>query len=108
MESIMSFINSFIDIIQSALQWIIDAIVKVLWGVLYVVVDGVLTVVTGFVSLIDLSTLVTKLTASWGLLPPSIVWIITQSGLAQCLAIIGYAYLIRMTLNLIPSTFTRV
>jgi hypothetical protein len=77
-------------------------------GILYVVVDGLLTVVTGFVSLIDLSTIISSLTSSWGLLPPQIVWIISHSGLEQCLAIIGYAYLARMLLNLIPATDTRL
>jgi hypothetical protein len=105
---IMSFFNVVVSIISSALTWLVSAVVKVIWGVLYVVIDGLLTVVSGFVSLIDLSNLIAHLTASWGLLPPTVVWVITQSGLAQCLAIIGYAYLIRMLLNLIPATFTRV
>jgi hypothetical protein len=108
LNPIMSFCNAVVSILASGFTWLINGIVKVIWGVLYVIVDGLLTVVSGFVSLIDLSTVIASLTASWGLLPPTIVWVITQSGLAQCLAIIGYAYLIRMLLNLIPATFTRI
>lgn len=105
---IMSFCNAVVSILASGLTWLINGFVKVIWGVLYVIVDGLLTVISGFVSMIDLSTVFTKLTSSWGLLPDQIVWAITQSGLAQCLAIIGYAYLIRMLLNLIPGVFTRI
>lgn len=107
-ESVLTFLNSVVGVIGSALTWVTDAIGSVLWGFLYLVISGLLSVVSGFVSLIDLSTIATNLTASWGLLPPQVVWVINQSGLADCLAIIGYAYIIRMTLNLIPSTFTRV
>lgn len=107
-EPIMDGLNSLGGIIAAGLKWLIDGMVELIWGILYVIVDGLLTVVSGFVSVIDLSTLLTNLTSSWGLLPAQIVWIISHTGLAQCLAIIGYAYGIRMLLNLIPATFTRI
>jgi hypothetical protein len=105
---IMAFCNAVVSFFGDGLLWIINGFVNVIWGILYVVIDGLLSVVTGFVSLIDLSTIITKLTSSWGLLPDQVVWIINQSGLAECLSIIGYAYLTRMILNLIPAEFTRV
>jgi hypothetical protein len=105
---IMDALNGLAHLIWLPFQWLIDGIVTILWGVLYVVVDGLLSVVTALVSLIDISTLITNLTTSWGLLPSSVSWIIGQAGLAQALTIIGYAYIIRMTLNLIPATFTRL
>lgn len=108
LNPIMNFCNAIGQYIVSGLEWLLNGIVKVIWGVLYTVLDGVLTVITGFVSLIDLSTVTLELTSSWGLLPSQIVWFISQMGLAQALAIIGYAYIIRMLLNLIPATFTRV
>jgi hypothetical protein len=104
----MDALNAFVHFWNTALTWIMSAFVDLLWGVLYIVVDGLLTVVSGFVSLIDISTVVEHLASSWGLLPAQIVWIISGSGLAQCLAILGYAYLIRMIINLIPATFTRI
>lgn len=107
-QPIMDALNGLVNIINTGLKWVLDSFVELIWGILYVVVDGLLTVVTGFVSLIDLSTIISSLTSSWGLLPPQIVWIISHSGLEQCLAIIGYAYLARMLLNLIPATFTRL
>jgi len=107
-QPILDALNGIAGIFGSALLWVVNSIVTVIWGVLYVVIDGLLTVISGFVSLIDLSTVITSLTASWGLLPAQIVWVISHSGLAQCLAIIGYAYVIRMILNLIPATFTRI
>lgn len=107
-QPIMDALNAIGGLIASGIEWLLNGLVDLFWGVLYVVVDGLLTVVSGFVSLIDLSTVITNISSSWGLLPPQIVWIITHTGLAQCLGIIGYAYLTRMLLNLIPSTFTRV
>ena len=108
LQPIMDALNAFIHFWNTALTWLMSGFVDLLWGVLYIVIDGLLTVVSGFISLIDLSTLITNLTASWGLLPAQIVWIISSSGLAQCLAILGYAYAIRMIINLIPATFTRI
>lgn len=107
-QPIMDALNAVVHFLGSGLQWLMSGFVDLLWGVLYIVVSGLLTVVSGFVSLIDLSTIITSLSSSWGLLPTQINWIIANSGLAQCLAIIGYAYLARMLINLIPATFTRV
>ena len=107
-QPIMDALNGLVGIFVSALTWLMSGFVDLIWGVLYIVVSGLLTVVSGFVSLIDLSTVIANLTSSWGLLPSQITWVISNSGLAQCLAIIGYAYLARMILNLIPATFTRV
>jgi uncharacterized membrane protein YeiH len=46
--------------------------------------------------------------ATWSHLPTQLIWLINAVGLPQCFAILGAAYLIRLTLNLIPSVFTRV
>jgi len=105
---IMSALNGIASILWAIIQWVLNGIVVVLWAVLYVVISGLLSCVTAIVSAIDLSNVMANLSSSWGLLPSSVVWIITQSGLSQALAIIGYAYIIRMTLNLIPATFTRL
>jgi len=107
-QPIMDALNAVVHFLGSGLQWLMSGFVDLIWGVLYIVISGLLTVVSGFVSLIDLSTIITSLSSSWGLLPTQICWVIAHSGLSQCLAIIGYAYLIRMTLNLIPGAFTRV
>jgi len=37
-----------------------------------------------------------------------LIWLINAVGLPQCFALLGAAYLIRLTLNLIPGVFTRV
>jgi hypothetical protein len=108
LQPLMDFGNAVVHFLASGLLWLITGFVDLIWGVLYIVVSGLLSVVSGFVSLIDLSTIIANLTASWGLLPTQIVWVISHSGLAQCLSIIGYAYMARMLLNLIPAEFTRV
>lgn len=105
---IMNFLNSFFSIFVNFFTWLATSITTIIWGALYIVVDGLLTVVVGIVGLIDVSTLITSLASNWGLLPGPIIWFINQSGLPQAMAIVGYAYLIRMTMNLIPATFTRI
>jgi len=108
MDSIIQFLNSFASLIGSFFTWLADTLVSIIWGALYLIYDGFLTLIVAIVSAIDLSTLVTQTMASWGLLPDQLVYLINQVGVPQGLAILGYAYLIRMGLNLIPSVITRV
>lgn len=105
---IMAFINGIGSIISGVLGWILDAIFKVIWGCLYVLYDGLLTTMEGVLSMLDVSTLTSALTSSWTGVPAVLLWIVSQAGLASAVAIIGYAYGIRMLLNLIPGVFTRV
>jgi hypothetical protein len=108
LSPIMSFLNSFISIINSFVLWIANALTAILWGSLYIIMDGLLTVIVGIVGLIDVSTIVTSLASSWGIVPPVVIWFINQCGFPQAVALIAYAYGIRMLLNLIPAEFTRI
>jgi len=96
------------EYIKGALAWVLDSIVTVLWSVLYFIYDGFLTMLTAVVAAIDVSTLITDMAAQWGLLPDVMVFLVNQCGLPQMIAIIVYAYGIRMALNLIPSVVTRI
>jgi hypothetical protein len=108
LSPIMSFINGFVALLNSFFTWIADAITAVVWGSLYIIMDGLLTVIVGIIGLIDVSTIVSSLASSWGLIPAQLAWFINECGVPQAVALIAYAYGIRMLLNLIPATFTRV
>lgn len=105
---LMSFINAIGGIISGVLGWMMDAFFKLLWGCLYIVYDGILTTMEGVLAMIDVSSITSALTSSWTGAPALMLWIVSQTGLASAVAIIGYAYGIRMILNLIPGVFTRV
>lgn len=108
MDALISFVNSFVEILKSAFLWVADALVSIIWGILYIIFDGFLTLIAGIIGAIDISTLVSQASVSWGLLPGPLVYLINQTGIPQGLAILGYSYVIRFTLNLIPSSITRI
>jgi len=105
---IMDFLNGFISIIESIAEWVINAVLTVVWSGFYFVFDGFLTMIAGVISIIDVSTILTNLVANWGGISPQVAWLINQTGIPQGLEIIGGAYLIRMCLNLIPGSVTRI
>ena len=76
--------------------------------VAYTILDGLFLVVETALAAIDVSSIVFNYAASWSALPTQLVWLINASGLPQCFAILGAAYLIRLTLNVIPASLTRV
>ncbi|MGD9950068.1 MAG: DUF2523 family protein [Desulfobulbus sp.] len=76
--------------------------------VFFTIFDGLLTVIETTLAAINLSAVVFNYAAAWSHLPDQLIWLINAIGLPQCFAILGAAYLIRLTLNLIPSVFTRV
>lgn len=105
---IMAFLNGVWHYVESIVTWIFNAILVVLWGALYVIIDGFLTMISAIISALDVSTLLVNMSVSWGGLSPQVAWLINQSGIPTGMTFIGLAYLIRMTLNLIPGAFTRI
>ena len=108
MSGIMNFLNIFFATIQSLLGWVLDGALYVLKTAFYFPFDGLLTVVSGLISSVNVSDLVVSSASSWGLMPPQLLYIVNQIGIPQGLTILAYAYMIRLTLNLIPAAFTRI
>lgn len=108
MLGIMSFINSFFSTIQSLLGWCLDGLMYVLKTALYFPFDGLLTMITGIVSALNFSSLAISSATTWGAMPPQLIYIINAVGFPQGLSILASAYVIRMTLNLIPAALTRI
>lgn len=108
----LSFITNFFNdvgaILTSFLTWVLNGIVAIVSGVLYVILDGFFVVCMAVINAINLSTILTQAFANWGVLPVQLVYLINQIGIPQGLTMIGYAYVIRMTLNLLPGSITRV
>ncbi len=105
---IISWLRTFWNWIETAFTWILDGLILIIQFVFFTILDGLLTVVETALAAIDLSSVAFNYAAAWSNMPDQLVWLINAVGLPQCFTILGAAYLIRLTLNLIPSVFTRV
>ncbi len=108
MFGIMAFINGFFTTIQTLLGWVLDGMLYVLKTALYFPFDGLLTVVSGLISVLNVSSLIVSSASTWGGMPPQLLYIVNAIGIPQGLAILASAYLLRMGLNLIPAALTRI
>ena len=105
---IIDWLSTFWCWIETAITWILDGFILLLQFVFFTILDGLLTIIETFFAAVDLSSVVFNYSASWSGLPDQLVWLISAVGLPQCFTILGAAYLIRLSLNLIPSWATRV
>jgi hypothetical protein len=108
MDFLKDFITSFWDAIETAFSWLLDGFLYLVVTVFYWFYDGFLTLIAALISTIDLSSLGFTEFSLWLDLPLELIYMINQFGLPQCASIIAGAYSIRLILNLIPSTLTRV
>lgn len=108
MDWLVSFINSFFSKFWGLFKFALDAFFSVFKTFIYMIFDGFCTVVTGFISSLDLSALAFTQYAQWSNLPPQAIYLINQLALPQCASLIAGAMLVRMLLNLVPAAFTRI
>ena len=109
LNRIGEFVSAFFGQLLDVLEWLLSGFVYIVSEIFYLIFDVILTVLEGIINAIDFAQL-TALTAfsDWGLLPDQILYVLGRLNFAQALAILSSAYLIRLTLNLIPAAFTRV
>ena len=115
MQWLKDFINDFWDSVRIFFVFLLDGILSLLnviftalTNFFYTVFDGFLVVVYGIFSALDFSALVFNTAASWGSMPPQLIWFINEIALPQCFTMVTAAVGIRMLLNLIPAAFTRI
>ena len=108
MSIFYSFINTFFSSLYYVMKWCLDGLLYVLKTFLYFPFDGLLTVIESFFSALNFSSVIFSSSSVWAGLPPQLIWILNAVGFPQCMTLIAAAYLIRLTLNLIPSWATRV
>jgi hypothetical protein len=106
--TIIDWLRTFWNWVQTGFTWILDGFILLLQFVAFTLLDGLLLVIETTLAAIDLSSVIFNYAATWSNLPTQLVWLINAVGLPQCFSILGAAYMIRLTLNLIPSVFTRV
>ena len=105
---IIDWLSSVWHWVETGFTWILDGFILLIQFVFFTIFDGLLTVIETALAAINLSSMLFNYAAAWSNLPTQLIWLINAVGLPQCFTILGAAYLIRLTLNLIPSVFTRV
>lgn len=108
MDFIFSFLSKFYQFFTDIAGWLLDGAVEVIKSAVFFIYDGILSTATAFISSLDISTIFFTSLTTWGLLPPQLLYVINQVNLPQCLSMLFYAYMIRLTLNLIPASLTRL
>ena len=106
--ALFQWLADFWDIFKEAFIWIFDSLLGVVQFIAFTIIDGLLSVLETLISAVDFSSVAFNYAAHWSALPSQLIWLIDKAGLPQCLTLLGSAYLIRLTLNLIPSWATRV
>lgn len=106
--TIINWLRTFWGWVETGFTWILDGLILLVQFVFFTIFDGILSVVEAFIAAINLSSVAVNYAAGWSHLPTQLIWLINATGLPQCVALLGAAYLIRLLLNLIPSWATRV
>lgn len=106
--AIIKWLKDFWATVLVFVDWCLDGFILLLQFVFYAILDGLLLIIEAFFSALDLSSIALSYSATWANLPTQSIWLMNQIALPQGLALLAGAYLIRLTLNLIPSWGTRV
>lgn len=105
---VTEFIASFWESIKAAFVTFLNTVFSLIGWVFYCIFDGFLAVVFAFFDTLDLSVVAFDMAASWSDLPPQLIWLIVQLSIPQCLTIITGAIGVRLLLNIIPASLTRI
>ena len=108
LDWLYGFFSNFWDFVVDVLVWCLDALVYILGEILYLVFTAFLLAVEGFFSLLDLSGLALDSALDWSGLPDQLVWLVSEVDLSQGVTLIMTGVGIRMLINLIPASLTRV
>lgn len=108
MQWLIDFVSGFWELLRGLVTFLIDSVMTIILLILSTVFEGFLLIVTGIINALDFGDVVVSSVAAWGLLDSNTAWMVSAVGIPQGLTILGSAYLIRLTLNLIPSWITRV
>lgn len=108
MSWLVDFFKSFWNAFKSFFYWIFDSLILVIGWILYTIYDGFLIVVLTFFSILDFSSIAFNTAAQWSSMPTQLIWLVNQLAIPQGFALVASALVIRMTLNIIPASITRV
>lgn len=93
----MDIIGNFLSLVFNVIGW-----------VFYCFFDGFLAIVYSFFQGLDLSAVAFNMASQWSSLPTQLIWLINELAIPQCITIIIAGLGIRLILNLIPGSLSRV
>ena len=96
-----------LDSLFMPLHWLADGIFYLLKTILFLIIDGFFTVAELFFLGIDSASFDFLSSPSLNL-HPTLIWFVYQLGIVQGISIIASALAVRLLLNFIPSTITRI
>jgi hypothetical protein len=108
LKSIVNAVSWFFANLFWSIKVLLSPLMYVAGQMIGLLIDGLLMVVLGIMSTLDLGILATHAAESWGALDSRVAWMINATGVAEGLSIIAVSMMIRFTVNLIPAEFTRV
>ncbi len=108
MQWLKDFVSKFFTYLYDGLLWLVDGISTVIQYAVYYIYDGLLTVFYTFVSLLDLSAVAFNIAAEYSSMPAQLIWFVNELNIPQAFAYVSSAIIIRMLLNLIPASVTRI
>lgn len=88
-------------------QFLLDGIMYVIKGFFWLFLSGVLSTFSGFIKLIDFGALTIQWAAAKSSIPSMGLYVMQAVAFGEIVTMIAVAYMIRLTLNLIPSWATR-
>jgi len=106
-NKIIDFCSNFWSMLINFFDWVADGILYIQFKILYLFMDVFFSLIESIVTSIDLSFLSNSY-GNWDVLPSQTIYILSRLHITTCLLIISGACFIRLTLNLIPASLTRV
>jgi len=107
-DYLISFATALFNLIKAVALWTLDGIVWLLMHVLFLIFDGILTCITAFFTALDFSSFISAYALSWVGIPDQMIWFINAVSIPAGVTMISGAIGIRMVLNLIPASATRI
>lgn len=108
LDSLLNALSWFFNIIVQALSWLLDGLLYVLMGFIYLTVSGMLTGVYSVIAAISFSSVVFQWSAGWAGLSQGTIYLVTSLKLPEFVFLVSTATVVRKLLDLIPGLFTRI
>ncbi|WPD22853.1 MAG: hypothetical protein SD837_22050 [Candidatus Electrothrix scaldis] len=105
---VFEWLGSFFQTLYDLVVWSLTTAWYLFTDPFYLIFSGFLFVVEGFFTVLDLSALGFDTVLDWSSLPDQLVWILCEIDFSQGVSLIVTATGIRMLMNLIPASLTRV
>ena len=106
-QGIINALAWLLSVVVTIIKYLIDGLAYEFKAILWYFIAGVVSTAAGFIKGINYSQVIFQFAAGYGGLPPTAIYVMSAIGLPQFVTIIASAYVVRFTLNLIPSWVTR-